>query len=900
MNRAGSGPAALVVAGEAGIGKTTFLLEAVERARECGFLVLSAHGALPEVSLAYTALADLLDDVDDALFADLPEPQRLALERARSGTADGPPTAERVAATGFLTLLQRLSQSAPVLVAVDDVQWLDPASRTVLAYAARRLTGRVGLLVTVRTGEPAADTLAWLQMRRPDMVMHHTVKPMSLGALHAMIAARRGQALPRPEITRIHRISGGNPFFALELARAVDDADSASTAPLPDSLSTLVRERTGVFEDDVVAVLLIAALAVDPTTDVLAEVTAHPIGRILELLEPAEARGVVVLIGCQVRFAHPLLAAGIVAHATPVARRAAHRDLAAAVAQPELKARHLALGSADGDPATLAALDAAATATRAQGAPATAAELLELAIRLGGDTPIRHILAAGHHFAAGDADSARNVLGPALANLERGPLRSMALALLAGICSYAQGFNEAERYALEALDGAEGNPSLEVGLYLMLALCQLDSGRLDSAAANLDIALERAEKLGSGAITSQVLAFTAVVAGFRGQVVDPVIRRRALELEVHSPDVPVPFRARVMEAHLRSWEGDLDGARELLEREWQACLDWAAEPELLYMATHRGPLAIWRGDLAEAAMIADEALERAQQLGGDNSLSLAMTIQVAAAAYQGRVEDARRCGLTALDIADRTGLWRSGEWPRLLLGFLEVSLGRHPEAMEYLDPLVAAFPANPCTELGLAWFVPDAIEALVGLGRLDDAERLIARMEHNGARLDRPWMLCVGMRGRAMLLAARADLDGGEEMAQRALAEHDRLPMPFERARTLLLLGQIQRRRRHRGDATATLTEALQLFEKIGAQLWVDRADDELRRISARSATFGLTAAEMRVAQRAAAGLSNKEIAAELFISAKTVEMNLSRVYRKLGIRSRAQLASCLGGAGES
>ena len=719
LARAAAGPAGLVIEGEAGIGKTTLLLSAVDLAREQGFTVLSAHGALPEVSLAFAAVADLLGDTDDARVADLPQPQRLAIERVRTGVAAGPATAERVAAAGFLTLVETTSQSAPVLLAVDDAQWLDPASRMVLAYAARRVTGRVGLIVTARTGEPDTDPIAWLQLPRPDTLKRNVVRPMSLGAVHTMIAARLGHALSRPNIVRIHRVSGGNPFFALELARTVDEADDAFPT-LPESLSALVRARTGEVDHDVAAILLVAAIAVDPTTDLLAQVTGHPIERILELLEPAETRGIVTVRGLDVRFVHPLLAAGIVANSAAAAQRAAHRDLAAVVTQPELKARHLALGSTTGDPATLAALDAAAATTRAQGAPATAAELLEIAIRLGGDKPIRRLLATDHHFAAGDAESALQVLAPALATLDRGPMRSWALALQAGISTYSDGFGAREQYVTEALEDAGSSPPLEIALHLMLAVCQLNSDRADAAAGTLEIALERAEHLGDGNLISQVLSYRAIVDGFRGRTVDPAIRSRALDLEVRSPDVQGPFRARLMEVRFRYWEGDLDGAWALIEREWQECIDWGAEPDLLYVATHRGLLAIWRGELAGAAAVADDAFERAQQLGGETALAIAMSVQVAAAAYQGRVDDARRYGNLALEISARNELWRAGDWPRSMLGFLEVSLGRYPEALQYLEPRIAAVPDSPSTEIDMAGFVPDVVEALTAVGRLDE------------------------------------------------------------------------------------------------------------------------------------------------------------------------------------
>ena len=189
------------------------------------------------------------------------------------------------------------------------------------------------------------------------------------------------------------------------------------------------------------------------------------------------------------------------------------------------------------------------------------------------------------------------------------------------------------------------------------------------------------------------------------------------------------------------------------------------------------------------------------------------------------------------------------------------------------------------------WFLPDAAEAMVALGRLDEADNVITLLETHGRRLDRAWMLATGARCRAMLLAANGSLDEALAKTEEAMAEHERLPMPFERRRSQLLLGQLQRRRRAKDAAGRTLREALEAFEAMGATLWAQRVRAELARTNAgRSAESPLTPSEQRVAELAASGLRNRDIAAQLFISLKTVEHNLSRVYLKLGIRTRAEL----------
>jgi DNA-binding CsgD family transcriptional regulator len=264
------------------------------------------------------------------------------------------------------------------------------------------------------------------------------------------------------------------------------------------------------------------------------------------------------------------------------------------------------------------------------------------------------------------------------------------------------------------------------------------------------------------------------------------------------------------------------------------------------------------------------------------------------------VEEVRRDAADALAAARRCGSHRLSEWAIASLGFVEVSLGNYDAALSTFAPLLSVLDQMPrSTEIIAASFVPDAAEAMIGLGRLDDAEKIVNVLESNGDRLDRPWMLAVGARCRAMLLAAAGDVEAASEAAEHALKEHQRLPMPFELARTQLLVGQLQRRRRQREAASATLREALRALEDLRTPLWAERARAELNRASGIRARAELTASERRVAELAATGITNREVAAALFISPKTVEANLSHIYRKLNIHSRAELGRIMGSSDE-
>jgi hypothetical protein len=387
-----SGPAALVVEGEAGIGKTTVWLAALERAEGVGYRVLSARATPAEPVLAYSSLAALLAPLDDSAFAELPQPQRLAIDRVLMRVStDGPVTDQRAVGAAFASVVERLAAHSPVLLAIDDLQWLDPASMLIISSVMRRLTGPTGVLVTVRDEPEHAGAAAWLELRRPDRLQRVHVRPLSMGATHRVLFERLGRSFSRPKIRRIHELSGGNPFYALELGRAIDDDPWVEGTALPTSLADLVRARLAALTVESRDALLAAACLAAPTLELIARANNTDAERVVAILEEAENNGIVQIDGNRVAFTHPLMTRGAYNDAPRARRRAMHRRLAEIVEEPERKARHLALTATRGDQVTLRALDAAAETVRIRGAPAAAAELLDLARGLGGDTPERRM-----------------------------------------------------------------------------------------------------------------------------------------------------------------------------------------------------------------------------------------------------------------------------------------------------------------------------------------------------------------------------------------------------------------------------------------------------------------------------------------------------------------------------
>jgi len=886
-------PCALIIVGDPGMGKTTLWLDAVSRAGEQGFRVLSSRAAAAESVLAYTALADLLSDVDESIWDHLPAPQREGLDAALLRRRDDAPhTDARAVAAAFLAVIDRLAAQGPVLLAIDDLQWLDTSSANIVSFAARRLPAGAALLCTTRTEEAAAQ----LQLPSPDAVRRIRMQPLTVGELRQVLLLRLGASVSRPTLLRIHEIAGGNPFFALELAREVGANARTSELSLPSSLNDLVSSRIGRLAPDAKDAMLAMASLPDPTVQQVAQATETPPDHLVELLGEAETQGVVAIDGNRLRFTHPVLAHGVYNGALPRRRRAMHRRLAELVAEPELRARHLALSDATGEPQTIEELDAAAEIARDRGAPAAAAELLELAIDLGADEPHRRIRCATHYFDSSDPAHARQILDNVVAELPAGPVRADALHQLGLVRLYDDSFLEAAELLESGLLDSADDAALRVRILITLSFALLNAARPDQAYERVQQAITEAERLGIATLISPALGMRAMMDFMSGRGFDEPALQRAVDLEERDAHVPLAFRPSVQMTLLRAWTGELEAAHEEMAAVSQRCITLGEEGELIFAAFQLALIDIWRGDLKNAAIIADETLERAAQLGGDFPLFIALTIRAAVAAYGGRAGDARRGLRDAIAAAQRCGSMRLAEWPATLGGFVEVSCGDYQAAVNALEPLLPLTQIFPdSTEIISASFIPDAAEALIGLGRLDDAEPLVEALERNGRRLDRAWMLATGARCRAMLQAARGDLTAATATAEHAMTEHDRLPMPFERARTQLLLGQLQRRQRHRDAAATTLREALQTFEQLGTTLWADRVKAELARgMSGRRRADGLTPSEQRVAELAVAGMTNRDIAATLFISPKTVEVNLTRIYRKLNIRSRVELYHAL------
>jgi DNA-binding CsgD family transcriptional regulator len=893
-----AGPAACVLAGEAGIGKTAVWGEGLAAARARSFRVLSCAPAEAEAALSYSSLTDLLAGVEPQVFAALPSPQRDALEAALLRCSSEVVVAgPRAVAMALVSVLGELGTHGPVLVAVDDVQWLDAASRRALEFAARRLEGLpVGFLLSVR-----GDAAAPLSLDRSPGARLERVRigPLSAGAVHQLIKARLGGTFGRAELLRVHRVTAGNPFHALELASSLlreGRPAAGEPLPVPEDVRALVTRRLQRLPAATRELLLVAAAMPSPTVESLRLATRASAKQMHARLARAEAAGVVIARGESVRFRHPLFASAIYAACSQEERRRVHRRLAALATSAEQRARHLALCTERPDTAVAQTAAEAARDVRRRGAPEAAVELAELAVRL---TPPaasaerdRRALELGQYLVeAGDPERARAVVA-ALAD-RPGPLRARALLDLAGLEYWGEGSLPAVARCEQALRAAAGDRAVQAACNAELAVyCDFDAERCERhARAALDLLDAAGDAADADTLVDALLA-TARASLLLGRGLPLDLVDRAFRSEARAADSLLRPRVGGQLGQWLKYVDDFAGARSRLEEalgEARQGGDESAVPNLLM---HLAQVECWSGDWPLALRYAEESFELAEQVGRSFGDPPAMRALVDA--HLGNVQRARATVESRLEGVEAKPM----TLPLYLRarGFLDLSLGDTDAAVRHLTRAVELAESFGIREPGVYRVHADLIEALLGSGELDRAEALLDDFETRAHAGRLGWSLAASGRCRGLLLAARGSLEEAERSFEAALVEHERSPMPFERARTVLALGLLQRRRNQRRRAQQSLQQALQCFDELGAPLWAARARRELRPLGGRpTSRTTLTLSEQRVAELAASGLTNRQVAAALYISPKTVESALAQAYRKLNIHSRAELGAHVG-----
>jgi DNA-binding CsgD family transcriptional regulator len=902
-------PGVLLLQGEAGIGKTTLWRHGVGLAAERGYRVLSCSGSSSEAQLSFVALGDLLGEALQEVLPALPAPQAkglavaLLVEEAQGSSQD-----QRAIALAFVGALRLLAGSQPVAVAIDDIQWLDRPSAVVLEFALRRLAGEsVAFLLTRRQEEESA--LAPLDLERAvgeERLALLPVGPLSLGALHRLLSDRLDVVLSRPKLRRLRELSGGNPLFALELGRALQRGAIRLEAvePLPGTLASVVRDRLRLLPPDTRVALRAASALAHPTLELVGNAIG---GGAAERLTPAIEGHVVELDREHIRFTHPLLASGIYTEAPMAERRALHRRLAELLPDSEERARHLALGTERPDGEVASALERAAGQAHDRGALPAAAELSELARRL---TPAeldesrhrRTVDAANFAWEAGETERGRQLLNEARSTAPPGNRRAEILGWLGNLEEYEGDRRKAVELYREARDNATGDPRLrsrsEEGLASALLLLRRD---LPAAAEHARAAVTYAEEAGDRTMEIAALQQLVLVDALTGGREWRAAVARGRELERHTGPVQTAVSATFALAVVLTWVDEFPQACEHLLSLRDQSEERAEESALPWTLAQLCWAEFLAGRWDEADRHAQEAIEMAVQADQEPQRLVALGVRGLVRAARGDVDEARADTETTLALAPEHGVMFATIVGACGLGLLELSLERFDAVDHLLGPLGNQLEENGVREPGSVRFVPDHIEALIALGRLDEAESLLETLERQATAVDRASALAAAGRCRGLVAAARGDLQGALAALETALVEHGRVSTPFEEARTRLALGVTRRRARMKRPAREVLEQALASFEQLGARLWADKARADLARIGGRPATTGeLTATESRIAALAAEGRSNKEIAAALYVTPKTVETHLSRIYRKVGVRSRTQLARQLSADAEA
>jgi DNA-binding CsgD family transcriptional regulator len=889
--------AALLFEGDAGIGKTALWQEGVRLARAGGFRVLEARAAQSESQIAFATIGDLFAPVLDETLPRLVPVQRHALEIAfLIREPEGPPPEARLLAAALLSIVRLLAEERPLVLSLDDVQWVDASSARILRFVVRRLeTERIGVLATVR-GRPAKVPLE-LELAFPEL-RRLVVAPLPAAAIQRLLRSRLELNLSRPLLVRVHEASGGNAFFALEVGRAITDGTIEANSlhvTLPTSLSGIVARRLNALPAQVRETLAAVAALAAPSLPLLAPLGASA----AEDVELARGRGILELERDRIRFTHPLLAPVCYEDMPQERRRLLHRHLAELDVDPEEHARHLALGTAGPDEEIALKLDAAAARAYGHGALQAAAELAELAVTL---TPTdalaavtrRRITAADDWRFAGDTPRATAMLEEAARSSPPGPIRAKALSQLAFAIIVTDGVRSAEiRLAEELYSAALGERGLEpyqkVNILCELAIVTRAKGDNRKSARMAEDGLALAERLDDpnvlvGALTTLVDLTYAFTGRIRTELLD-----RALAIEESFPAQRYGngMSPRCTLASLLGECGRYDDARRIwaeLIADAEACADMTGVWYRYYLARMEVASGAWK----VAAHLCAEGMEVARQMRGETMAALFVMILAELDAYRGDAEKAHRAIPDPPVAAEGSPILRLDR----ALALLELSSGDARAAWTHLGPLFEDLEELDEPRARLASSV--AIELLIGTGDLAAAERLLVLLDDFAASADVP-LRPLADRCRGLLWAAQGEHDRAIAALETAAAEPEppQQVNPFELARTLLALGTVQRQAHHKRAARESLERAADMFERLGARLWLEKTRAELRRIGGRIASEGrLSETERQIVELVVAGRRNREVAAELSLSPNTIAWNLSKVYRKLGVSSRTELAA--------
>ena len=752
-----SGPVGLLIEGEPGIGKTTVMLEAIRAARERRYQVLQVRPAEAEADLSFAALGDLVGGVFDEVRDALPPPQRQALEVALLLRDADAPADPRTTASALLSVVTILSSRDPLVLAIDDAQWMDRASRRALEFSARRLPRRVGVVVASRAEAGPASGLGLARALAPATLEHLVLGPLSLAALHHLIQSRLPLKLSRPMLVRVAEASAGNPFFALEISAALTRGSAVPALgdllPVPRTLQDLLSDRVDRLSPAARSAASAAAALSHPTVEIVEAALGSDIDVDAALLEAEEA-GVLVSEGRRLHFSHPLLASTIYGSLSAARRRALHHQLVVVAADPEEQARHLARSLSAPDDAAAKRIEEAAELASRRGAPESAAELYDAACRLTSDEKpedlARRMLGGADALSlAGDLDGARSLATRALETGRAGSLRARALLLLGSLASYTETIEARLGYQERAL--TEAGDDLALRVEILLALFEQIAVDPDKAAQRADEAiglLRERDEAGplARALISKFMAEAVLGRGASARLLD-----EALELEGGSTG-PVSTYP-LLWFH---WIDDLEATRARHRLHDESYRDRgdvvsAAEcVEFLAMAEFRA------GNWAQAEQALEDACETLAQLELRGPFIASFADRSVIDAHRGRIERARQTLLGILGVERLDLFWRSV--CHSAQGAVEFCASDYEAAHQAWTQMRAEARAVGWIDFLDDRSEPDHVEALIALGRLDEAHRVLDHLEWRGRTLPRSWIDAGLPRARALLLASEGKL----------------------------------------------------------------------------------------------------------------------------------------------
>ncbi|MFJ9665247.1 ATP-binding protein [Streptomyces sp. NPDC101219] len=900
-----AGGGSVLLHGPAGIGKSTVLRALAAENAGGARTVLRCSATESESHLPFLALADLFGLVLDRVSAGLPAAQRTALESALTGRGESSLQRDGLALRlAVLSTLRALAAEGPVLVVADDLQWLDSASAELLGFAARRLGDTpVQMLCAVRTEGQEYDR--HLRACPPDT---HAVRlgPFSRSQVSALLDHRGYTGLSRSTVRDIHRTSGGNPLFALELGRALAESPTrprpGEPLPVPTSLRALVLSRLGMLSDEARRTLLVASAGARPTLALL-----HAAGRDQAEAETAQAAALGLLTtdpeDPALRFAHPLISAALYAEAPVHERRAVHTALSTAASDPIERARHLALATTGTDPDVAARLAGAAALARDRGAPSVAASLGLLAARHtpGGSAPgpdERRLQAAEDAIIAGEADLARDIAREVLTRASVPAERVRAWMVV--IEAAGQALGEVDAVFPQVLADAGDDPKLLALVHYQLAWRELVvHGDFDKARQEAAHAAELAARGEDRRTELMALAFQSSTETLMGHPDAAATVKRALR-EPQDPYVAchhngagmARFRWLLMSDQLPQARTTITGLlrearrRGMVESEVHF-LRFLADTELR------------TGHCGRALDLARESLRLARDSGiGEGASAMLASL---AEASGGDVDRALALAREAADHAEVDGDQMYLSRALAALGYAQLVAGDAAGAVRSLRRVRELEQGMGITDPARGRWHGDLAEALVRVGEPAEAQELINRTRAHALRLDRGGVLAVLDRAEALVRAARGEHQAAEAQLTSAQDRLGALGYGLEEARAAFVLARLRARR----PGAVAYEEAARLFRRCRAVPWLRQVDaavaagpvrPETVPAAASDALDGLASMERQVASLVMEGATNREIAGRLFISVKTVEATLTRVYRKLGIRSRVDIVRLAAG----